>query len=183
MQQGRLAVKQERVNSQEGTPSHPPFLPLVPTAVKSLVFSAGLWPGLGSPVATRQLTQSVCGGPLLAAGSGLCPAVMASILLLVRLCQGRVRSAVTGIEAVQVGGGVRGRGGSTRRRPVWRGHRQARLLKTVVRPCPERRAGHGHGQGFRGLSERMWPGDTEAQGVGQSPASLLAPSSPHFTKL
>lgn len=142
----------------------------MPTAIKSLVFSKGPWLGLGSPVETRQLTQSVGGGPLLAAGSGLCPAVMASILLLlVRLCQGRVCSAVTGIGAVRVGGGVGGRGGSTRCRPVWRGHWQARLLRTVVRPCPERRAGHGHKQGFRGLSERMWPGDTEAQGVGQSP--------------
>lgn len=141
----------------------------MPTALKSLVFSEGLWPGLGSPVETTQLTQSVGGGPLLAAGSGLCPAIMASILLLVRLCQGRVCSAVTGIGAVWVGGGVGGRGGSTRCRSVWRGHWQARLLGTVIHPCPERRASHGHKQGFRGLLERMWLGDTEAQGLGQSP--------------
>ena len=29
--------------------------------------------------------------------------------------------------------------------------------------CPERRARQRHEQGFRGLLEVLWPGDTEAQ--------------------
>lgn len=74
--------------------------------VKSLVFSEGLWLGLGSPVEKSQLSQSVDGGPLLAASSRLCPSI-SPILFRIRLCQGRVCPAVTGIWAVQVGGVVR----------------------------------------------------------------------------
>lgn len=119
-----------------------------------------------------QLGQSIRGGPLLAAGSRLCPTITPT-LLLIRLCQGRVCSTVTGIWAVQVGGRVRRRGGNAGCGPVWYVHWQAPPLWMVVQPCPERRAGQGHKQGFRGLSGMIWPGETEAQtGSGTCPESL-----------
>lgn len=114
---------------------HPTILasPQCLLQVKSLVFSAGLWLGLSSPVWKSQPAQSIHGRPLLAASSRLCPPI-GPILFLIRLCQGRVRSAVTGIWAVQVGGVVRRRGGGAGRGPVWRGRWQAQLLWTVVHP-------------------------------------------------
>lgn len=139
---------------------------------QSLVFSAGPWLGLGSQVENSQLGQSIGGGPLLAAGSRLCPSITPT-LLLIRLCQGRVCSAITGVWAVQVGGRVRRRGGSAGCGPVWRGHWQAQLLWMVVQPCSGRKAGQGHKQGFPGLSDLIWPGETAAQaGARTCPKSL-----------
>lgn len=106
LQQERLAVKQEKVNSQRDTQSHHPFFPLVPTASKVSGFSRR---GLAGPRVScgEQPAPSVCRrGPLLAAGSGLCFSIT-PILFFIRLCQWCVCSTFTQIGTVQIGGGVR----------------------------------------------------------------------------
>lgn len=126
------------------------------------------WLGPGSQVENSQLSQSIGRAPLLAGGSRLCPSLIP--ILCVRLCQGCVCSAHTGIWAVQVGGGVGRGGGSAGCGSVWRVHRQAQLLRMVVRPCTETRAGQDHKQGFEDSRDGLVR-ETEA-GTGTCPKPL-----------
>lgn len=105
MQERKVSRKAGEGYFWRGTPAPTMLLSCFVPQVKSLVFSEGLWLGLESHMGRSQLGQSVRGGPLLAADSGLCPSITS--ILLIRLCQGCVSSTVTGIRAVQIGGVVR----------------------------------------------------------------------------
>lgn len=182
MQQGRLAVKQERVNSQEGTPAHPPFLPWVPTALKSLVFS-GRGSGRAWGLQWRRAAHTVCGwGPTASCRLRVCHAIVASILPSSDCARG-------GLPAGHWHQRCAGWWKSRRRRRkyetsfVWRGHWQARRLGRPVHPCPEKSRSWPQ-TGVQRISRRRGCGwDTDAQELASHPRQSPGSQFPHFTKL
>lgn len=180
-------LQQEKVSRKQGrlilryTVHHP--LPLwCWRQVKGQVFSRVLcWAWDLLSMENSQIDQS-SRGPLLAAGSRLCPSI--TPILLIWLCQGGVCSPITWIWTAQIGW-VRGQGGGPGCSPVWRGYRQAQLLWMAVHSYPERRAGQGHTQGFRELRDVSGQGNRSGEKGGhlsrvrKGPGlGLPAPSTP-----
>lgn len=125
-QQDSVSGKAGEANSQA---HHPPSFPPFGAEVRKVSGLLQALLGLGLLSMENSRAGQSVRGPLLAAGSRLCPSVIP--VLLIRLCQGSVSSPITWIWTAQVGG-VRGQGGGPGCGPVRRGYQQAQLLWMVI---------------------------------------------------